>query len=280
MKKIKINKNSGFPVTNSESVIMGDSNLKNRFQDDGIVLRDIASHTYKKVSLVNGVVTVEDCSLQKVRVVEAPVMGLCIGNSITLHQLVENKWWGYWGMAASQREHDYVHRLEAMIKSDEPKFMMDCCNVASWEQTFVLPDLTAIPLNNKGGNNTLDIRNYDLIIIRLGENVTDTSNFESALTTFVTSIKNLNTDAQLIISGVFWTSNAKDTALSNVADSFDVPFVPLSQFDTSANKCSVGDLVYGDDGQQHAINDSGVAMHPNDSGMNAIAAELYNALPE
>lgn len=35
---------------------------------------------------------------------------LFIGNSITLHGKC-NYWWGEWGMAASDKEKDYVHQL-------------------------------------------------------------------------------------------------------------------------------------------------------------------------
>jgi hypothetical protein len=40
----------------------------------------------------------------------------------------------------------------------------------------------------------------------------------------------------------------------------------------------MGNLVWGDDGVQHAINHSGVASHPSDAGMLEIANVLLKAL--
>ena len=47
---------------------------------------------------------------------------LIFGNSITLHGPKEEiGWYGHWGMAASSKEKDYVHRLFAMVEQSSPR---------------------------------------------------------------------------------------------------------------------------------------------------------------
>ena len=59
---------------------------------------------------------------------------LFAGNSITLHGILpEIGWYNEWGMAASAKERDYVHLMQAKIKAIDPNASFCICQVAEWE---------------------------------------------------------------------------------------------------------------------------------------------------
>lgn len=62
---------------------------------------------------------------------------MLVGNSITLHGISEKiGWYGEWGMAASAKEKDYVHRLESAVLEKHPDTEFCVCQVASWERLY------------------------------------------------------------------------------------------------------------------------------------------------
>jgi len=91
-------------------------------------------------------------------------------------------------------------------------------------------------------------------------------------------VKSKAPNAKIITTGSFWASSTKDTAIQTAATASGLPFVKLSQLDIPMNRSSMGAQVFGDDGQWHTVNNSGVAAHPGDIGMSAIANEIYNSL--
>ena len=59
-----------------------------------------------------------------------------LGNSITRHGKAENLgWYGDWGMAASRRENDYVHKLINKFEKDGRKVSYCIANLSEWERT-------------------------------------------------------------------------------------------------------------------------------------------------
>ena len=59
------------------------------------------------------------------------------GNSITLHQpKPEIGWHNNWGMAASEKEKDYVHICMAHIRKTDPDAAFCICQVAEWERAY------------------------------------------------------------------------------------------------------------------------------------------------
>lgn len=62
---------------------------------------------------------------------------LFVGNSITRHGIAHDiGWHDDWGMAASAKEKDYVHRLMKKIDNVKDDAAYCICQVASWERGY------------------------------------------------------------------------------------------------------------------------------------------------
>ncbi|WP_165020145.1 hypothetical protein [Dysgonomonas sp. ZJ279] len=193
---------------------------------------------------------------------------VCVGNSITYHGKATDLWWGEWGMAASKKEYDYVSIVEKGLQVVDNTATATRLNAAAWERNF------NIDKNSLFGGVAADT---DLIVFRFAENVVDTANFENAFDDLVSYFFAKCPRAKYLITGVFWRNTTKDTALMNVATKYGITFIQLSDLDTLENKWKLGDLVWGDDGEQHAIINIGVANHPNDNGMKHIGNRILTA---
>lgn len=194
------------------------------------------------------------------------------GNSILKHDIV-SYWWGNWGMAASSRETDYAHRFLSKIKIAN-------LNAQSWEQNIATWEQNPSGFNKSSLDPLLTAREYDLIIVRLGENATsiDASTYKTEFANLITYIQGKVPTARVVIGGMFWTNVGLDNAMREVAQEKGLTFAEMSGLNTPEYKSFIGDVVQGDDGQSHIINNQGVADHPNDTGMEAIADRLFNAV--
>ena len=194
---------------------------------------------------------------------------LVLGNSITKHP-VTSYWWGEWGMAASKKENDFVHKLEKLLQTANRNCIVEGYQIWDWELNHTTYDKSKL--------DTFFISKPDLVIIRLGENVDNLTNFDVSLQSLVNYIKGKVPDARIIITGVFWTSAPKDSIFSAVARSNNLTYVELSSLNIAANRAFMGATVYDAMGNIHFIDNQLVADHPNDIGMTAIANTIYKAI--
>jgi len=191
------------------------------------------------------------------------------GNSICKHPIVTDVWWGEWGMAATVKENDYVHKFLSMIKVKNPNATSDALNIAPWETNYAT--------FNKS---TLDsyLVGKDLVILRLGENVTYYPDFQNQYKKLIQYIQSKAPNATIILGGQFWTNATKEIAMQNAANELKLPFISLNHLDSATYKQSVNNIVYGDDNLTHIISNTGVADHPNDLGHLEIAKSLFSAI--
>lgn len=196
---------------------------------------------------------------------------LHFGNSILKHAIV-SYWWGFWGMAAKTREDDYAHRFLAKIKVASPTAQSWEENIAAWEQN---------PSGfNKGSLDTLlTAQAYDLVVVRLGENATSVpvATYKTEFRNLINYIQTKVPTARIIIGGMFWSNAGLEGAMQQIAVEKNLTYVDMSGLDIPANKSFIGDIVQGDDGQSHSVDNAGVANHPNNAGMEAIASRLFTA---
>ncbi len=196
---------------------------------------------------------------------------LFIGNSITIHPLCSS-WWGSWGMAATSPENDYVHQTVAGLTSLYNLVDYDVVGFSTWERSNVrskiLPNLDA----------TLS-KDYDLVVIQVGENIKSMKTFESDYETLVSYVKQSVPNAKVVLVGDFWRMSGRDNVKRTVAMRQGCDYVELSSIrGTAGYTPGIGARVGGDDGRTHRVNDSAVAIHPNDRAMKYIADGIVSAV--
>ena len=194
---------------------------------------------------------------------------LFLGNSITLHGPAPAIGWsGNWGMAASAEEKDYVHLvLKAIAKAagQDPKSTV--VNIADFERQFETYDV-AVRLKRE-----LAFR-ADLVIVAIGENVPALTS-ENAQKAFQASVVRLlkkfqeNGHPVIVVRSCFWPEPTKDVRLQAACRAVGGIFVdagPLGK--DPANQARA----------ERKFSHDGVAGHPGDKGMRALADAILNAL--
>ena len=190
---------------------------------------------------------------------------LFLGNSITLHgPKPDIGWTGNWGMAATAAEKDYVHVMASALAvraGTAPDVMVE--NISDFErtpETFDIKTRLEKPL----------AFNAEIIIVAIGENVatprTDAAKatFRDRFRTLLATLKGKDGPA-IFVRSCFWPDPAKDEILKQVSLEIGVTFVDISALGKDAsNRASA----------ERQIDHPGVAAHPGDKGMKAIADAL------
>lgn len=194
---------------------------------------------------------------------------LFLGNSITLHgpsQKVD--WSGNWGMAASAAEKDYVHLVtQSLAKKDgsAPETLVK--NIAAFERQYATYDV-AEQLKDAVAFQA------DLIVLCIGENVPTPgspealSQFKDAVVKMLNSVK-AGRSPTLVVRSSFWASAAKDEALKQACAEVGGRFADIRALGKDEKNFARSERPY-----KHA----GVANHPGDRGMQAIADAIVGAI--
>lgn len=182
-----------------------------------------------------------------------------VGNSITRHGVKEDIGWLWdFGMAASCKENDYVHRLiKAIDKKTSAQYCI--CQAAAWEQ------------NHKNPESVMDIYEpaaefgADIIVMRIVENCHNGFDEAAFRKNYTKLIEYLDTNnAKLILTSGFWKHDIADSCIKDAAEALGAPYVYL------------GDL--GEDPKMRADGKfwhEGVQYHPGDLGMENIAKRIF-----
>ncbi|RLS46129.1 MAG: SGNH/GDSL hydrolase family protein [Planctomycetota bacterium] len=194
---------------------------------------------------------------------------LFLGNSITLHGPAPKiGWTGNWGMAASSLEKDYVHVLTAQIaKAAGGMPEVKAKNIADFERNLDAFNVT------EGLKDELEFQ-ADLIIVAIGENSAALATDEAKLR-FKTSFDKLLAELKrhgnptLIVRSQFWADAAKDERMKQACLDAGGTFVDISKLGADEANFARSERKF-----EHA----GVAGHPGDKGMQALADELWKAI--
>ncbi len=199
---------------------------------------------------------------------------LVLGNSITKHGLNHEYWWNEIGMAASEASKDYYHRLVAALTEQYEDVNAYALNYSQWE------------LNGHDRNQTFSIidpflcEQLDYIILQLGENIADSSTFQTDCEALLIHIRDKCPNTAIIMVGNFWgNKNMAEKIKKKVAEDYGISYVSLEDlWDKEEFQAGMGTIVFDGNGKQHVIKHSGVAIHPGDLGMQAIAEKIVDCL--
>lgn len=184
-----------------------------------------------------------------------------IGNSLTLHApRAEVGWSGYWGMAASCREKDYVHLVMEKVKEHFPNATFCIVNACRWEtgqrgcdyegifgaaRDFA-PDCVTFLL---GANVPKDDVDYDLFRKNMGD-----------LLGFMTE-KSKN--PKFVYCTKFYPCPIRDKAIRDYAASHGETPVEMNDLIADETNLAIG-----------LFEHPGVQRHPGDKGMRIIAERI------
>ena len=198
----------------------------------------------------------------------APQKILFVGNSITKHgPKADIDWHGNWGMAATSEDKDYVHVVTKALAAKHgvtPVIMVK--NVADFERAHVGYDIAG---------KFVDAAAFkaDLVILCIGENVAALktpeaqAKYQEQVTALLKTLKS-NPQAAVIVRSSFWANAAKDTAMRQACEAVGGTFVDISALGKDEQNYGRSERPY-----KHA----GVANHPGDRGMAAIADAILKA---
>lgn len=186
------------------------------------------------------------------------------GNSITLHDPSKSHGWeNKCGMAASAPEKDYVHIVMNGISKSNADAVYCICQVSQWERDY------------KNGSKYYklyaDARDFkaDIIIARFVENCPieefDGEEFRRCYTEFIDYL-NGSGRAKIILTSGFW-KHPGNNEIMYIAQNRQYPFVDMSDLGECDDMKALGRYEH-----------SGVANHPGDKGMRAIADRILEKL--
>lgn len=228
--------------------------------------RKIDSLSMKQKELYGKLSSIGHCTLD-----DSEYHILCIGNSITIHPpFDEVNWYSNHGMAASKPKNDYCHILEERVKRHNAQSTVSPLNIAIWEKDFSI-DLNLL-LNEA-------CKDKNIIVIRLGENVTEIVKFKDALSCLIDYC--LQYTSNIIVTGQYWKDKEKEDAILYNVHKYGLTYVPLDWIlEFYSEECSphTGDMIYDINGLQNPIEGTFILSHPNDFGMKLIANSIYKSL--
>jgi lysophospholipase L1-like esterase len=194
---------------------------------------------------------------------------LFLGNSITRHGSKPSiGWTSDWGMAASAQDKDFVHLVTRSISKIEgtvPQVMIK--TLSGFERHYATYDL------DKELKDSIQFQ-ADLVVVAIGENV---SRFESekSKSQFTDSFGKLlrhlkaGDHPTLVVRSCFWGNPVKDKILRQGCEEVGGIFVDIGKLGKDESNYARS---------ERKFTHKGVAAHPGDKGMRAIANAILGAI--
>jgi len=194
---------------------------------------------------------------------------LFLGNSITLHgPKPDIGWTGNWGMAASAEDKDYVHLVTSALANhtgSKPQIMVR--NIADFERGYATYDV-------EEQMKDLFAFDPDLVVLAIGENVPALGS-ENAKAQFKAGVIRIlgcavaKRHPLVVVRSSFWPDPTKDELLRQACQEADAIFVDAGPLGREAANAARSERSFTHDG---------VAGHPGDRGMKALADAIVQAV--
>ena len=207
---------------------------------------------------------------QDLKIKNLPVGKLVVlGNSITAHGPAPGiGWTGDWGMAASAADKDFVHVLAARLgkaAGGQVKFMAR--NIADFERGHADYDIAA------GMKDELALK-PDVVVVAIGENVPELATDEAkakyaAAFGRLLSTLEANSHPAIFVRSQFWANPTKDEIMKRVSAEHGVTFIDAGALGREPANAARS---------ERKIDHDGVAGHPGDRGMQALADAIFAAI--
>ncbi len=184
-----------------------------------------------------------------------------IGNSITRHMPKPEIGWNHdWGMAASCLENDYVHIMLRALEKKHGKVDYCILSMSKWEREYwndsILEEYRAAKEFEA-----------DLVIIRVAENVWGVRDqlekkplapyWEKMIRYFAAP------NSKILVTDDFWSWKTIDDPIHEVCKKCGFQLIKLGDIGADESNKAIGQFEH-----------PGVAIHPNDKGMAAIAERI------
>lgn len=194
---------------------------------------------------------------------------LFLGNSITLHgPNADIGWTGNWGMAASSEDKDYVHLVTAALAQHTgTKPQIRVRNIADFERNYAAYDVD-------GQLKDFFAFDPDLVVLAIGENV-PALDTESAKQEFKAGVMSILRCAlarrhpRIVVRSCFWPDAAKDQILREACQEAEAILVDAGPIGRDPANAARSERLFKHDG---------VAGHPGDQGMKALADAIIYAV--
>ena len=195
---------------------------------------------------------------------------LFIGNSLLLGH-------GTFGMCAKDGKNDYYYHVKEYLKRYNSDVICDKLLGAPWEQTETQVGIDSWIDNNINNKEN----NYDLVIVQLGDNVNNEIRNELFKTTckqLLEAIRNKMNRARVVWVGEWYYTAQRQNIIAKSCAETGSTFIDITDLTTKENQGALGDIITRDDGTTFEVTSSGVASHPGNKGMKAIADRLIEKL--
>lgn len=200
-----------------------------------------------------------------------PRRALLIGNSLLTG-------FGHYGMCASGPEHDFCAHVTRVLRAVQPDVSIHKLRISDFEGSVTLAQARTWmcgPLQE-----ALEAK-PELVIIQCGDNV----NTPEKLAVYRTSCEELLSFvrralpyAQVALVGEWYATEEKQTLMAEACCRTGCAFVDIEGLRSERTMGKVGNHYLLEDGTQGVIDSEGVASHPGDAGMEAIAQKIMDVL--
>jgi len=189
-----------------------------------------------------------------------PKVVVILGNSITVHVPSPSLGWSNnWGMAASTRDSDYVHRLIDSIHTHDPSAIIKIKEIGNFERDYQHFKFT-----------TLDsLKNPYLLIMRISENVNAKDAVKNNFVSYYARLVKYLDPQKTIITDGFWDNSYFNETISKYANDKDMPYVKLSDLSADSTNAAYGKFT-----------NLGVQQHPSDKGMRMINNRIWAVIKD